>query len=73
MRPGRKDIWMMREQTRKDQIARILQPIGAPHAAAQAIEVADQAAPQKVTSCKKCGRELVRGLFMHEKHCKGTE
>ena len=23
------------------------------------------------TNCKKCGKEFRRGLFMHEKYCKG--
>ena len=26
---------------------------------------------EKKSSCQKCGKEMTRGLYMHEKHCKG--
>ena len=26
---------------------------------------------EKKSSCQKCGRQMTRGLFVHEKYCKG--
>lgn len=67
-----------RQFNQQREVARLLQPITiveTKHEERQ--EVTGQRREEAVLTkklpqqCKKCGREFVRGVFIHEKYCKG--
>lgn len=60
---------------RPQEVARLLQPpvVSIPEIVnEEPKETPVLETPKKMPQqCKKCGREFVRGVFIHEKYCKG--
>lgn len=59
----RRQFWQKQRDQEVAQVAVVVEPPPEPET------VVSKLTPK----CSKCGRELVRGLFMHQKYCKGEK